>query len=345
MASQPAWQRHGCYKLGSEQYFNMPLESSLLGCKDDWNSLDHFDPTAAPRRQMAHFMYLRQHFPVLQDGFDLTLWYNNTYYVQLPGSNLTETEIGFWSSTRAFLPAQNETAALAAQQVWLVYTNENSTKTYNIDCGSADWIVAPWAAGTQVRNLFFPFDSLTLSASGRPFNTGKAGPPWQGCAPSLTLDAYGFKAYVPVAIWTDPPPALTKFTPGHDFRLRAEIGDVNATTFEVSFEYNTVMDCNYITQNLKLTASSSGTGGTPTIRTSSVVCGALTNQPLSYLSGDTNSQWSWTATLDNVPDGILQLSLTHVPVQGAPTRTTLVREATSGSGKLLTFGYCATGNR
>jgi alpha-1,3-glucan synthase len=44
MASNQAWQRHGCYKLGSEQYFNMPLEKSLLGCVDDWNSLDHFDP-------------------------------------------------------------------------------------------------------------------------------------------------------------------------------------------------------------------------------------------------------------------------------------------------------------
>jgi len=38
-----AWQRHGCYKLGSEQYYRMGLDRALLGCQDNWNSLDHFD--------------------------------------------------------------------------------------------------------------------------------------------------------------------------------------------------------------------------------------------------------------------------------------------------------------
>ncbi|KAG1848413.1 hypothetical protein C8R48DRAFT_409888 [Suillus tomentosus] len=50
MMSNKAWQRHGCYRLGSAQYFNMPLESALPGCDDDWNSLDHFYPTTDTHR-------------------------------------------------------------------------------------------------------------------------------------------------------------------------------------------------------------------------------------------------------------------------------------------------------
>lgn len=322
MASNTAWQRHGCYKLGSEQYFNMPLERAVLGCKDDWNSLDHFDPTSAPYRQMAHFMYIRKHFPSLQDGFNLVQRYNNSYMIELPGSNGVSTEIGFWSVTRSFLDSQVQTQNVTdTQPIWLLYTNENRTRTYTIDCMSKDWIISPYPEGTAVRNLFYPFDTITLQRSGDPFNgDGKA--PYTGCVPSITFDPYGFKAYVPVADWLDPPPALTKFSPGHDARLQAEQGDTNATTVDIAFEFNSAMNCNWITQNMKIEVESSGQGGTPTIRTGSVNCQALTNQPLSYLSGDTFSTWRWSGTLDNVPDGIIRMSLTNVPVDGSTTRNT-----------------------
>jgi hypothetical protein len=71
MFSNKAWQRHGCYRLGSDQYFNIPLDKAVLGCMDDWNSLDHFDPTADSRRMFAHFLYLRTVYSSLQDGFNL----------------------------------------------------------------------------------------------------------------------------------------------------------------------------------------------------------------------------------------------------------------------------------
>ncbi|CAE6372950.1 alpha-1,3-glucan synthase [Rhizoctonia solani] len=35
MTSSQAWQRQEYYQLGSEQYFNMQFEKSLLGCEDD----------------------------------------------------------------------------------------------------------------------------------------------------------------------------------------------------------------------------------------------------------------------------------------------------------------------
>lgn len=45
----------------------MLLESSLTGCDDDWNLLDHFDPTMDMRRLQKHFMYLRTTYNALQD--------------------------------------------------------------------------------------------------------------------------------------------------------------------------------------------------------------------------------------------------------------------------------------
>ncbi|KAG8897345.1 Cell wall alpha-1,3-glucan synthase ags1, partial [Tulasnella sp. 403] len=309
MTGNIAWQRHGCYKLGSEQYFNMPVESALLGCKDDWNSLDHFDPTAAPRRQMAHFMFLRRTFPSLQDGFNLVLRGNWTYWIQLPGSNDIGTQIGLWSATRSPLPSQNMTDV---SQIWLLYTNENRTVTYNHPCNSPLWIGSPFTSGITVRNLFAPFDSFTLQDSGDSYyKNGTA--PWTGCVPSLTMDPYSFKAYVPIDQWVDPPAALTRFLPGHDARIQAEQGDANATSIDIAFEYNTAMNCDYITQNLQINASSSGHGsGTPTVRQGSVNCQVLQNSPPSFLSGDTTSTWRWSGTLDNVPDGIIKLTLSNI---------------------------------
>lgn len=292
----------------------MPIGPSVLGCMDDWNSLDHFDPTSAERRQMAHFMYLRRQFNSLQDGFELVLVSNITYQIQLPGSNGTFTEIGLWSVTRSPLQTQANLPN-ASLPVWMMYTNENQTVTYANPCTSDQWFPSPYMAGTVVQNLFSPFDQITLAPSLKSYySNGTA--PFFGCVSSITMDPYSFRAYVPVADWVNPPPAMTKFSPGHDARIQAEPGDANATSIDIAFEYNTAMDCTWITQNLQMNVSSSGHGGQPNIRTGSVSCQALTDQPVSPLSGDTYSTWRWSGTLDNVADGILELTLANVPVNG-----------------------------
>ena len=55
MTRNMAWQRHGCYKLGSEQYYRMGLNRALLGCQDNWNSLDHFND-AFLQGHLGHLM-------------------------------------------------------------------------------------------------------------------------------------------------------------------------------------------------------------------------------------------------------------------------------------------------
>jgi alpha-1,3-glucan synthase len=195
-------------------------------------------------------------------------------------------------------------------QVWLLYTNENVTKTFTFDCKSQGWISTPFESGTVVQNLFAPYETYTLTDSLSSFFNNSQ-PPWQGCLPSVTMDPLGFKALVPVAQWVPPLPALTKFTPGHDARIHAEAGDANATSLDISFEFNVAMSCTSVTNSMTFNMSSSGIGGNPTVLQSSIVCANVTNPDPSPVSGVSISQWSWSATLQNVPDGILSIQLNN----------------------------------
>ncbi|KAN0123743.1 glycosyltransferase [Russula decolorans] len=335
MFSNKAWQRHGCYRLGSDQYFNIPLDKSLLGCLDDWNSLDHFDPTADSRRMFGHFLYLRSAYSSLQDGFNLVQRGNWTYFVQFPGSNQTQTEMGLWSVSRSGVPGvQNLTGAPSVNntdQVWMLYTNENSTNTFQYDCKSPQWISSPYVSGTTVRNLVYPFENYTLADSLSSFNNDSQ-PPYQGCLSSVTMDPYGFKVFVPTNQWVPPRPALTKFLPGHDARISS---GTNGTTATVTFEFNTVMSCTGVTQALSLNMSSSGHGDNPTFDPNSVTCGQVQNPSPSSLQGDVQSVWSWSATLQNVPDGILSLILKNASASDGRTTgvtdTLLIRKGASGN--------------
>ncbi|KAI0302169.1 modular protein with glycoside hydrolase family 13 and glycosyltransferase family 5 domains [Russula brevipes] len=334
MFSNKAWQRHGCYRLGSDQYFNIPLDKAVLGCMDDWNSLDHFDPTANSRRLFAHFLYLRTVYSSLQDGFNLVQRGNWTYFIQRPGSNHTQTEMGLWSISRSGIPTVQNLTGNNSGQVWMFYTNENTTKNYQLDCKSAEWISAPYVSNTTVRNLVYPFESYTLEDSLSSFNNDSK-PPYQGCLSNLTMDPYSYKIFVPTAQWVPPRPALTKFSPGHDARVSSDSNGGNTTTVAISFEFNTAMDCPGVTRALSLNMSSSGHGANPTIDAQSVQCGPVKNPDTPSLSGDFPSVWSWSATLQGMPDGILTLTLDHAPASDGRTTgskdTLLMRKGASNN--------------
>lgn len=313
-----AWQRHGCYKMGSDQYFNFPIGKALIGCQDDWNSLDHFDPTTPTRRLMSHFNTLRSTYPALQDGFELVQRGNWTHFIQLPGSNQTETELGWWSVSRAGIPNVQNFTGPHVDQLWLIYTNENMTQHYEFDCNGPLWISTPYVSGTTVRNLFSPYETYVLQDSQDSF-LKNGGPPWTGCLPALTLEPYSFKALVPQEDWVGPPPRLTKFIPGHDHRIQ---NDVNSNNVSIGFEFNMPMECDSVTQALSFEVSSSSpnTGG-PTFDQSNVVCEPVDNPDPPSVSGVDLSAWRWSVTLNNVPDGIIRLSLTNVSTESGNATT------------------------
>lgn len=133
------------------------------------------------------------------------------------------------------------------------------------------------------------------------------------------MEPYGFKALVPVEQWVPQLPAITKFIPGHDHRIMAKTGEPNATTVDVTLEFNVPMDCDGVTQSISLNMTSSGKGGQPTI--TNVKCGAVSNPDPAKIVGADVSVWSWSATLTNFLDGVLTLTVDRAPSQGGNATT------------------------
>lgn len=311
MPSSRAWQRHGCYVLGSAQYYDFPLDKALRGCRDNWNSQDHFDPTSPSRRLLSRFNHLRTVYPALQDGFNLVQWGNKTRFVQLPGSNSTPTELGLWYVSRAALPSLQNFTGQYSDQVYLLYTNENRTIDYTFDCQSEGWITSPYVSGTTLRNLFAPFESYTLRDSQSPYFNDSS-PPYRGCISTITFEPWSFKALVPEEMWVPPRPMLTKFIPGHDARILTTSSS-NDTTMKIALQFNMEMSCDGVTQAVSLNVSSSGNDLFPRVRDDSVNCGLVDDTDTTYLVGDVSSAWQWSATLDDVPDGIIEVTVTRPP--------------------------------
>ncbi|ORY31635.1 putative alpha-glucan synthase [Naematelia encephala] len=318
MVSSQAWKRHGCYRLGSAQYYNMQYDKVLTGCQDPWNALDHFDPTREARRGITAMTHLRSQFPSLQDGFGLTQLGNWTHRIQLPGSNVTQTEIGMWSVTRSPVVEQEgtgnfETNGTITQPVWLIYTNENRSVTYDYDCSGEDWISSPFQSGVTVRNLFYPFETYTLQDSlSSYYSNGIA--PWRGCLGTIDLAPFEYKALVPTAQWVQQPAMMTEFVPGHDARLDS------ADSIDLTIWYDTEMDCTSLQNAMHLDYSIGNSTNTPSL--SAGDCLTVQGQPVPELPSTSPSLWRWTGQLQNAADGIYRIRIGQVQSQTTGVSTT-----------------------
>lgn len=97
MPFNKAWQCHGCYHLGVDALYGLLLIEAALQCQDNWNSLDHFDPTADVRRPFKQLLDLRANYRALNGDFSLVQHANWTYYDYFPFSNGTGIRMGLWS--------------------------------------------------------------------------------------------------------------------------------------------------------------------------------------------------------------------------------------------------------
>ena len=315
MVSNQAWQRHGCYRLGSTQYYNMPYDKALTGCYDPVISQDNFDPTAEARRGIRNQIYLRSAFPALQDGFSLVQLGNWTHYIQLPGSNGTETELGLWSVSRAPLTQQEGSNGFDANGtidnvVWLLYTNENATQSYTIDCTQPSGN-SPFVGGTTVRNLFYPYETYDLQNSNSPFfYNDKA--PYFGCIGSVTMQPFEYKALVPEAQWKQQPATISKFTPGHDARVPL------SDTIDITIEYDTPMDCTGMRNAMTLTTSLGGSTAQPQLSQGS--CLSITGDPPTLVA-TAPSAWRWTGQITGAVEGIYRIDIGNFATQTAGINT------------------------
>ncbi|KAA1115813.1 Cell wall alpha-1,3-glucan synthase ags1 [Puccinia graminis f. sp. tritici] len=283
----------------------MPLERALTGCQDEWNSLDHFDPTSPVRKVLSHFTHLRAQYPALQDGFNLAQRGNWTSFGQLPGSNMTQTEWGFWSVTRSPSDQQQFTGPNGNTTVWMLYSNLNTTKTFEFDCGTQLWISAPYPAPLTVRNLIYPYETYNLAGSKSPYYLdGKA--PYRGCLQSVTMDALGFKVLVPADNWVAPLPQLVHFTPGHDARILSR-SDTDSNPIAISLSFSDEMSCQSVSESLSLAyVIDPASSHQPRLNVNSATCTSIPPVP-SSISSAPAAVWTWSSQIEDAPDGIYEL--------------------------------------
>jgi alpha-1,3-glucan synthase len=136
---------------------------------------------------------LRQEYPTLNDGFTLRNLSNATYEVFLPGSANIPTELGVWSVYRGRTEGVQDFSGAGGhgnQGVWFVYMNENATTVYDFNCTDyVDALTSPFAEGTTVKNLFYPYDEYTLEATRHTLRI-EGSEDFNGCLSQLQFDAW-----------------------------------------------------------------------------------------------------------------------------------------------------------
>ena len=329
MSSAQAWQDHGCYKLNSTQYydFGAVLDRGAHGCEIDSNSLDHRDPAAEVRRYLQTMYFIRENYPSLNDGFAVQKLSNVTTDVYLAGSNGTPTEVGMWSISRSSLNVAQDFTGLTPAgntSVWLVYTNMNHSVKYTFDCVNVNhMLLAPFYGGQTVKNLFWPYEEYTLTASTKEFYNNGSGP-YFGCLESMGLEAFDVKAMVPKDQWIEMYPVITSFSPGHDARIHSEnasfITSNGSVEIPIEFKFSQNMSCESLTANLNF-RSTTEVGILPNIKVGSISCTAIVPTESPTYIGALGSVWVWQGILENVYDGVHQLSLTNISNAAGTDRT------------------------
>lgn len=314
MSSNRAWQLHGCYKLGdSSLYGQVPDGPGLTGCYDDNVSLDHKDPSHPVRNVIKRMFEIRQQHPVLNDGYNVQSLSNQTKNDYLPGSGSLASPFGIWSVWRSQLQDVQDLEEAdddGNQGVWLVFSNVNGTKHFSFDCyDETAALVSPFTVGTTVKNLFYPYEEHVLENStvtvGRNGVTGLT-----GCLSNISMDAWGYKAFVPKANFVDPAPTITRVVPSHDERLTASVSLGEQQTVPVEIHFSHSMSCDSVTSGLTVNSTTSD-GSVARINNATVTCASLEAVDDVKFVGQPASVWKFTADLENVSHGIHTLTISN----------------------------------
>ncbi|KAH2916900.1 hypothetical protein KXV64_009499 [Aspergillus fumigatus] len=310
MTYQTAWWTHGCFNLNTTKFYNFPNERGLYGCHDITVTYDQRNPAHPLRNIMKRMFEIREHYPVANDGFYLQTLSQLTKDVYLPGSSNTPTVTGLWSVLRSYFPEVQPEASKGNNSIWLVYHNDNKTVTYGGDCKNRNTaLLAPYKSGTKLKNVFAPYDELTLEDGPGDIEVHGTTESY-GCARNMTLLPWEYRAYVEADRFVEPGPTVTEFVPGHDARLLS--AEDTGETVDIQLGYSKEMDCTGVTRAISLN-STTEKGITPTLDTSSVNCGNITPRTSSHhYVGEVPTVWTWSAKLKNVHHGIHELTVKNV---------------------------------
>ncbi|KAK3367350.1 putative cell wall alpha-1, 3-glucan synthase [Lasiosphaeria ovina] len=304
-----AWKMHGCHAGNSTQYVGWPIDSARTVCNDDKVALDHRDPSHPVRNIMKSMYNMRDNIRSLKEGWLLQPLANQTSFVSLPGSGDIQTEVGIWSVARAMQPDFVQ-AQFPDDPVWFIYHNKNETTTYNLDCkGNDTAFYSPFNANSVVRNLFYPWDNITLLES--PKVLGFAGSEQKsGCIDKITLKPFEYRVYVDEARWVGPRPMVTRFTPGHDSTVNS---DTARGTVSFALEFSEQMNCEAMSTAITISSTVESGGDA---KLSSPRCDSIKDSPVSSLVGSIPSRWRFSATLTDVKDGVHEIIIKDAKADG-----------------------------
>ncbi|KAK3939763.1 putative cell wall alpha-1, 3-glucan synthase [Diplogelasinospora grovesii] len=308
----PAWMLHGCHAGTSTQFIGWPIDAARNGCRDPTVAYDHRDPSHPVRNIMKSMYAMRENFQTFSEAWLLQPLAHKTSTTVLPGSGTTPSEFGIWSVARAFQPTVQ--GQFASKPVWLVYHNQNKTTDYSFDCTSQDSaFYSPFDEGLEVRNLFYPWDTITLEKSPKSFGF-EGSEKNSGCISKISLSPFEFRAYVSAADWIAPPPMVTKFTPGHDAPLNSE--DVKGSQ-DITLEFSEEMDCDALQKAITISSTVESGGDA---KLSSPKCATINTTPIVDYVGAIPSKFRFSATLTNLNDGIHQITIKNATsTRGPPT--------------------------
>jgi alpha-1,3-glucan synthase len=323
MGSSSAWQLHGCYDLGETVYVDIPFNSSGYGCHDDSVSLDHRDPAKPMRNVLKRMFELRQQYPVLNDGYNLTTLSKKIYEIYLPGSGGIPSPHGLWSVYRGRSERVQDFTGIGQenQGIWLLYSNENKSTTYEFDCSSPDTslaLVSAFPANTTIKNLFYPYEELTLESSVIKYGI-EGSKEFNGCIPRLETAAWDYKAFVPKDKWVSPGPTITKTVPSHDARIRSTVAYEEFESVPIEVRFSSEMKCDSVTDSIEI-HSTTENGQQARLNERSVNCTLADADPPRYV-GEIPTAWIFSANVENVYNGV---------------HTVTIRNATTEDGKLST---------
>lgn len=326
MGSSSAWQLHGCYNLSQDVYVDIPFNSSGYGCYDDSVSLDHRDPAKPMRNVLKRMFELRQEYPVLNDGYNLTSLSKKTYDIYLRGSRGIPSTHGVWSVYRGRSEAVQDFTGIGQenQGVWLVYTNENKSMTYDFDCTSSDMsaaLISAFPANTTVKNLFHPYEEFTLEPSVIKYGI-EGSTEFNGCLPRLEIAAWGFKAFVPKEKWQEPRPTITKTIPSHDTRLKSTTSYTEPQSVPIQIRFSREMNCDSLVGGLEID-STTETASQARLDESSVNCALTDTDPPRY-AGEIATTWIFSAKLENVHDGVHTVTVRNASTEDGKSSTNTV---------------------
>ena len=131
--------------------------------------------------------------------------------------------------------------------------------------------------------------------------------PFAGCLSEISLTPWGYKAFVPIDEFIAPDPVVTKFLPGHDYRMLSS----KNISFEIHFSQP--MDCDQITNTIQINSTTAG-GEVPQVDTGSVQCSNISAAKADHSPwcGAVDTTFIYAANLVNVSDGIHQISVNNI---------------------------------